>query len=243
MYLPKIGNCVLANHTILFLQISLICGFVLASLAMGERVLNAWLCCLAVAMNLLVMKQITLFGLNVTATDSIAVSYMIGLSLLQEYFGSKAARMHACMATFICAGFTLICVLHNLFTPNQYDGTNQAYKSILGALPRVCMASALTFFVVQLLDINIFQGLRRKLNGQLLALRVLTCVGIAQIIDTVMFSFLGLYGYVEKIWDVILISLMFKLIILILSVPITSICKRIIPNKFDHPFHRSVPSL
>lgn len=238
MYLLQTGSSVLSNTVILLLQIALICGFIIASLKMGERVLNAWLCFLAVAMNLLVMKQITLFGMPVTATDAIAVSYMLGLNLMQEYYGTRAARMHAFMAVFVCAGFTLLTVLHNLYIPNHFDTTDSAYRLILCSMPRICMASAFTFLLVQFLDIAIFQSIRNRFGPRWLGARVLLSGTVAECIDTLVFSYLALYGIVGSLSHVIVTSIAFKFVVVILAAPFASLCKAMVKNKKEEPFSR-----
>jgi uncharacterized integral membrane protein (TIGR00697 family) len=215
----------LSNYFILASQILLICGVIVASIPFGEKFLNAWLCIVAVSMNLLVLKQIDLFGLSVTATDSLAVSYLIGLNLLQEYFGTKAARRHAVMAVCFSIGFLLLTITHNLYVPNSFDTMDAAYKTILGTMPRLCAASSITFLIVQFFDIIIFQRIRKRMSGKMLAVRVFLCVMCSQILDTVLFSVLGLYGEVESIGSIILLSIAFKTIAAFLSAPMSLLCK------------------
>lgn len=216
------------NFLILFLQILVICGFTIAAVRMGEAILNSWLCILAVAMNVFVLKQITLFTLDVTATDSIAVSYILGLNVLQEYFGSSAARRHALLAIFVCAGFLMISSFHLLFTPNAYDFSSESYQIIFCCMPRLVIASFTSFFLVQFSDIAIFSWVRKKFAGRLFFMRMLICAGMAQALDTVIFTFLGLYGIIHNVWHVILISLIFKILVLFLSAPFLLICKKLV---------------
>lgn len=242
MCLLLTGSCVqLVNYVVLVLQVFVVCGLIIGALALGEKVLNAWLCVVAISMNLLVLKQINLFGLSVTATDSLAVSYMLGLSLLQEYFGTKAARTHACMAVGISVGFLLLTILHNFYIPNEFDLTSDSYHMILGTMPRLCFASAFTFLAVQMVDIFVFQAMRRQLNGRMLTMRIFLCVLFSQCLDTIIFSFLGLYGEVEKIGDVILISIVFKTIVLFVATPFVTLCKKIVHDREDTQYKWATP--
>ena len=198
---------------------------------MGEKAINAWLCFVAVAMNLLVMKQITLFGLNVTATDSLAVSYMLGLNMIQEVYGTNAARQHAFLAIFVCAGFTILTVLHNFYIPNSFDCTHGAYKLILSSMPRIVIASMLSFLAIQLLDIVFFNWLREKFNGKYFSGRVTYNLIVSQTLDTLLFSYLGLYGLVPNLWHIIWLSLGIKMIVIVFSVPFAQMVKRIFPQE------------
>ena len=187
-------------------------------------------------MNLLVMKQITLCGLHVTATDALAVSYLLGLNLMQEYYGSMAARAHAFMAMFICAGFTLLCILHNMYIPNNFDVTSDAYRLLLSNMPRMILASAISFFVIQMIDIKFFQMLRSRTNGRWLTFRMAISLIMSQIIDTVLFSYLALYGIMHSLNHVIVISLSFKILVVFLSMPFVALCKKIVPLRNPDPF-------
>lgn len=227
------------NIYILFLQILLCCIFNLVALRSGEKVLNSWLCFIAVAMNIFVMKQITLFGLNVTATDALTISYLIGLNLLQEYFGRKSAKQHAYIAVLICMGFVFLSDLHNFYLPNQFDMMHDSYLKIFKPLKRVILSSIFTLFLIQFLDISLFQYLRKKLNGKLFSLRILVCLVISQLIDTLLFSFLGLYGLVNNLSHIILVSLLIKFIVILISVPFTSFCKKFIKQNLDLNYGQS----
>jgi uncharacterized integral membrane protein (TIGR00697 family) len=219
------------NICILIFQILIILFFIIFSTKYGESVLNSWLCFLAVAMNIFVLKQITLFNLNVTATDAIAVSYLLGLNVLQEYFGKKAARKHALLAIFISSGFLIISIFHLLYKPNIHDFSDDSYKLIFGYMPRLVISSFTSFFLVQISDIFCFSWIRHKLNGKFFFLRLLICGAFAQILDTLLFTFLGLYGVVENIFHIVFISILFKFFVLFLSVPFISLCKKFIKLK------------
>ena len=193
--------------------------FTLICLRVGERALNAWLSVLAISMNVLILKQIHLFGLDVTATDSLAVGYMLGLNLLQENFGKPAARKHVGIAFLCGTGFTIFSQLHLAFESNTYDYMQEHYQMVLGTLPRIVGASFISFVTVQLLDINFFEWLRTKFGRHHLTFRIFLSLILSQVLDTLIFSYLGLYGMVEKISHIILLSLILKVIIIFLSLP------------------------
>ncbi len=211
------------NFCVLLLQILLICGVSLITLKMGEKALNSWLCIVAVGMNLFVTKQINLFGLDVTATDSFAVSYLLGLSLIQEFYGRSAARQHVAIAMVVSVFFVGLSFTHLLYTPSQYDVMHPHFAAILSPMPRIMIASLVSFGAVQLLDILFFQWLRLKTAGRWFTLRTGICLILSQLTDTFLFSILGLYGLIENICDVMLLSLIVKGIVIGLSLPFVTI--------------------
>lgn len=214
---------------------------ILFTLRLGERALHAWLCVIAVSMNLFVTKQISLFGLDITATDALAVSYLLGFNLLQEFYGKETARSHLLISFLVSSGFVLLSLFHLAYEPNAFDLADPAFRLILSPLPRIIGASLLTFVVVQAFDIFFFGWLREKFEGKQLMMRLIVCLMFSQIIDTVLFSFLGLYGQVGNLFDIMVVSLGFKYIVIFFSAPIGAYAKTImkIPMprfKFFHTY-------
>src|ERR1700704_2652696 len=95
------------NELIFFLQTILILGFALGAFKLGKEALIAWVAIQALIANLFVLKQITLFGLDVTASDAFAIGSLLGLNFLQEYFNREEANK----ATWICFFFMIFFVL------------------------------------------------------------------------------------------------------------------------------------
>ena len=73
------------NFLVLCLHITTICALTILAMRFGKEVMIAWLSMLVVAMNLFVLKQITLFGLCVTSSDALGVGYLLGLNLIIKY--------------------------------------------------------------------------------------------------------------------------------------------------------------
>ncbi len=200
----------------------------LFALRMGREFLFAWLALLAVAMNLFVSKQINLLGLSITCADAPAVGYLLGLNLIQEFYGREAARKMIWLAFFISFGFLLLSQLHLIYIPSDHDTTQLHFKSLLTPLLRITSASLLTFFAVQFFDLRFFSYLRDKTRGKHLATRILTSLMLAEILDTLLFSFLGLYGTVPAIWEIIIFSLLAKWLIILFSTPFISFARKAI---------------
>lgn len=207
----------------LLLQVFVICGLSVGTLKMGEKALNSWLCLVAVGMNLFVTKQINLFGLHVTAAEALAVGYLLGLSLIQEFYGKKAARQHVYISMLVSIGFLLLSWVHVSYSPNEFDTMQPHFNIILTPLPRIVCASLTSFFVIQLCDIAFFQYLRRRTQGKWLLARTGTCLVLTQVLDTVLFSFLGLYGLVHDLSHVMVVSFIIKLCVIFLSLPFVEV--------------------
>lgn len=193
-----------------------------------QALIIAWLSLLAIAMNLFVLKQINLFGLHVTASDALAVGYLLGLNVMQEFFGKKSARQAIWISFFISASFVLLSKIHLAYLPNDFDFSQAHFSSLFAPMPRIIAASLFSFLIVQLIDLEFFGFLRNKTSGKYLALRTTLSLSLAQIMDTLLFSFLGLYGIVGNIVHILFLSLAVKGVVILLTIPFVSLSKKVI---------------
>jgi uncharacterized integral membrane protein (TIGR00697 family) len=65
-------------------------------------------------------------------------------------------------------------------------------------------------------------------NGKFFVARNYFALTISQLIDTLLFSFLGLYGIVANIFDILILSFCLKLLAIALMTPFLMIAKKIL---------------
>jgi len=201
----------LHNLLVFQLHVLFICSISLGMLKLGERAINAWLCVLAIAMNLFVTKQISLGPIDVTASDSIAGCYLLGLCLIQEHFGRKSARQHVIFAFSCAVAFLGLSWFHVWYQPNDFDVMHGIHKTALSCMPRLVIASLTSFLLIQVVDISVFQRLKDRFGGRFFVFRTFITLMISNILDTFIFTFLGLWGLIGNIWHVIWFSLAVKI--------------------------------
>lgn len=203
------------NELVFVIQSILIIGFALASLRLGREALVAWVTVQALIANLFVLKQINLFHLEVTASDSFAIGSLLGLNLLQEHFGREEANRATKICFFYMVFFTFISQLHLIYEPNLHDSTQSAFLTLFSPAPRLMIASMGVFFVVQQLDICFFDFLKKKMSTFSFAVRGGISLLLSQLLDTILFSFFGLYGIVTSVIDIIVVSFAIKFIVIL----------------------------
>lgn len=218
---------VLNNSLILLLHIAFVAGITLGALRLGKEALVAWLCLLACTMNLFVLKQIDLFTLQITSCDALAVGYLLGLNLIQEFFGKTLARKTMWIALFLSLSFVILSQIHLFYQPNSHDVTHFFYAQLLQPMPRLFIASFASFLIVQWCDIRFFSYLTTKTKGRYLTLRVTSSLLISHLLDTLLFSFLGLYGSVAHIGHVIVVAFLIKCALIFLSTPFIYLSKKL----------------
>jgi uncharacterized integral membrane protein (TIGR00697 family) len=217
------------NELIFFIQVIFLMLATLSALRIGSSALVSLICIEAILANLFVTKQITLFGLTATASDSYVVGSIIALNLLQEFFGKKIALTTIGLSFCSMVFYTVLSYLHLLYMAAPSDYMHAHFCALLTIMPRIAIASISVYVLVQLFD-RWFYGFLSKIwgNRSLVLLNIIS-VSICQLLDTVLFSFLGLYGIVSNIWQIILISYSIKLITLLIAAPFISLAKKVIP--------------
>ena len=209
------------NFSLLLLYITTVSLISIYMLRLGKEAACMWLGLLAIVMNLFVLKQITILGLHVTASEALVVGYLLTLNLIQEYYGQKFARQAVKLTFLIMLAFVLLSRLHLLYQ----GGPNH---EIFSPLPRLYLASLVSFFTVQLFDISLFAYLRRKCSGKLLTMRTTISLLLSQTLDTVLFTFLGLWGIIDNPLHVICFSLVIKSVIILFNAPFVALSKKVV---------------
>lgn len=219
----------MTNELLFLFHVSCVGICLLIALRIGKEALIALVSLFTVLANLFVVKQIGLLGLNATASDAYAVGCMLGINLLQEYYDKATARSAIIISFFVAIVFTLAAQIHLGYTPLALDKAHEAFALILGSTARIVAASLATFYIVQQSDLYLYGFLKRRCE-KFYVLRNWGSVAISQLLDTVLFSYLGLYGIVADVWHIIWISYSIKMIILLGSTPFLLLA-RIARNK------------
>jgi len=215
------------NEIVFISQVFIIVTSSLGALILGKEALVAFVCIQGILANLFVSKQIALFGLNATASDAFAVGATLGLNLLQEYFGKRIARKTIWINFFLLVLYAIVTQIHLSYTPSIYDTAHQYFVPLLTFMPRLVIASFIAYIVSQTVDYKLYEMLRKIWHYRLLIIRNYTSIIISQLIDTLLFSFLGLYGIVDRIWEIIAVSYMIKLSIIFIAVPFVGFSRKL----------------
>ncbi len=204
------------NEVFFFLHILLVALFLYFSLYFGKNTLITFISLNAVLANFFIVKQINLFSLNVTASDVFSIGSIWGLNLLQEYYGKKAAKKAAIVALFSLVFFVAMSKVHLLYLPSAVDTTHFSFANIFSSSFRIVFSSIVVFYLVQKIDIQIFSLFKKKIS---LPVRLFVCLMISQAIDTILFSFFGLYGIVHSIIPIIFFSYLIKIVVILTTIP------------------------
>lgn len=216
------------NELYFFLHVIALISFVLFALRLGKEALIACFAIQMVLANLLVTKQMICFGLNITCADVYTIGSLFSLNLLQEYFGKKYANQAIRTVFSLLLFFIIMTQIHLSYIPSSYDSMHPVFAELLGVTPRIMLTSFCVAFLTQKLDIEIFGLLKKRFSQNTFLLRFGGSSLITQLIDTILFSTIALYGIVHSIGDIIVMSYLIKVILIFCIAPFTTLTKRLI---------------
>lgn len=214
------------NELIFFLHALLLIGAILGAARMGKEALIALIALCVVLANLFVVKQILLFGLEVTCADLYAVGGMVALNLLREFHGVEIARRVIWISFGGALLFTCMALAQLLYLPSESDWAHPSFATILTPVPRLMAASLGVYFVVQRFDLWLFGQLKARLPDRSIASRTFIATSISQLVDTALFTFVALSGLLSSLLSIIVVSYLIKLATLVIMTPLTLFAKR-----------------
>jgi queuosine precursor transporter len=215
------------NELIFAIHTCIVAIFALGSLAFGSCALVAFICIQCILANLFVVKQTTLFGLTATCSDAFTVGATIGLNLLQEYFGKEIAKKAIWINFFLLIFYAIVSYIHLLYVPHSTDIAHYHFIPLLTPMPRIVIASFSVYLFVHLTDYYLYGILKKTFQNKYIIFRNYASIAFCQLLDTVLFSYLGLYGIVHNIGEVIVVSYVIKLASIIIATPFVGFSRRI----------------
>ncbi len=222
------------NELIFLCHSSLVAATTLLLLWFGKEGLTAGICLFSILSNLLVTKQIMLFGFETISTDVFTIGAVFCLNLLQEHFGKGAAKRAIACNFALLLIYLVLCQLHLAYEANSFDTMQPHFVAILTPMLRLIMVSVASYVLSQLFDSFLYGKLKTMFHGRHLLLRNIISSASSQLFDTVFFSFAALYGTVHSIWHVIIVSFCIKLIVILCGAPFIALSNILMSSTRHH---------
>ena len=213
-----------ANELILLFHILIISGAAVLALKLSKEALISFVALTMVLANLFVIKQTVFFGLNATTADALAVGSMIGLNLLQEFYGKQAGKT-SIIVTFYCLLFYGISSqIHLWYAPSSIDTAHVHFAPILSFAPALVLGSFVVYLLAQIMDFIIYGALKTAWKGRFMIVRNYIAIGLSHLGDTILFTYWLLYlGIIQNPLHIIAISFSIKFLITLIATPIITI--------------------
>lgn len=188
-------------------------------------------------MNVFVVKQFNLFGLAVTGGNALYGAIFLLTDLLTEHHGEKKAVKSVKIGFGVMLLFVLFTQVLLFFEPNSYDYANDSIHTLFSVTPRILVGSLLAFFVAQRLDIFLYQKIKTVTKGKFLFLRNNGSTMISQLVDTLIFTSVGLTAFeflpfegiipTDIFWENVLFTYIIKVVVAGIDTPFLYLSYRI----------------
>ena len=143
--------------------------------------------------NLSATKIWSLFGIPVDGGVIIfPLSYILG-DVIVEFYGRKTSK-HVVWASFILSTLATITFWIVGALPALDEGTNAAFNTILGSVPRIVAGSLIAYVAAQLLNNYVFEKIKQKTGSKWLVVRSLGSSFAAHVVDTLLFDTIAFAG-------------------------------------------------
>lgn len=216
------------NNFIFLLHACAITLITIIATKLGKQFIVSTIAIFGILANLFVLKQIDLFGLQVTSSDVFVVGISLGLNLIQEKFDKKTAQETVWISFWGLLSYTILSQFQIWYQPNALDCANKHFLELLNLAPRLTIASLISYLISQTIDVNLYAYIKVRLANQLSFLRNYLSIAISQLADTIIFSIIGLYGLNYNLLHIILFSYLIKLLAITVSVLTMTSLKKII---------------
>ena len=216
------------NELIFLSHLFFVIGLIMLALRLGKEALIACFVLQVVIGNLFVIKQTSLFGLEITCCDVFIIGSMLILQLLQEHYGRDLVKKTIWIGFFGMAFFGIMAMMQLAYRPSELDTTHDAFSLILSKSPRILIASFICYFIVQRIEVLFFSYLRKRFPETSFIWRSGLSLLPTQALDTVLFTYLALWGILQNLGSIMLISFIIKIAIFVIISPFTLLTKRII---------------
>lgn len=215
------------NEIIFIVHTCMVSLFAMAALFVGAEALVGFICINTILANLFVIKPIMLCGLTATGADAFTIGAVFGFHLLQEFYGSALTKKVIWLSFGLLFFYLIMSQIHLLYVPHACDMSQAHFYALLSLMPRIAIASLTSFLVSQRFDCWLYEKLRLAFMGNYLPARNYVCAATSQLFDTILFSFLGLFGIIDNLAHVIIISYGIKLTALALTTPCLIFARKI----------------
>jgi len=175
------------------------------------------------ASNILIVKQIELFGLTLPAAVVIfPLSYIFG-DVLTEVYGYSQARRVIWLGFFCNLLMVMAIWLVGILPASSVFDAQAAYERILGNTPRFLIASFIAYLAGEFVNSYIMARMKMLTRGRWLWTRTIASTVAGEAVDTAIVLLVGFWGVLPPaiIFSMILWHWLFKICFEVLATPLT----------------------
>lgn len=190
--------------------------------------LYVWISIATITANILVCKSIDILGLTASLGNVMFASIFLATDILSEKYDVKDSRKAVMLAIASQIIFILATTLAVSYIPSETDLSNESMKTLFSINARVSISSIVMFGASNMLDIYLFEKLKKKFPKQLWLRNNVSTI-ISNCLENyffVFFAFVGIYDY-STILSIATTTSILEIIIAICDTPFMYIAKKL----------------
>ncbi len=190
--------------------------------------LYVWISIATIMANILVCKSIDILGLTASLGNVMFASIFLATDILSEKYDVKDSRKAVMLAIVSQIIFILATTVAVSYIPSETDLSNESMKTLFSINARVSISSIVMFGASNMLDIYLFEKLKKKFPKQLWLRNNVSTI-ISNCLENyffVFFAFVGIYDY-STILSIATTTSILEIIIAICDTPFMYIAKKL----------------
>ena len=190
--------------------------------------LYVWISIATITANILVCKSIDILGLTASLGNVMFASILRTTDILSEKYDVKDSRKAVMLAIVSQIIFILATTLAVSYIPSETDLSNESMKTLFSINARVSISSIVMFGASNMLEIYLFEKLKKKFPKQLWLRNNVSTI-ISNCLENyffVFFAFVGIYDY-STILSIATTTSILEIIIAICDTPFMYIAKKL----------------
>lgn len=196
---------------------------------LGKEGLIGWIGIASILANIMILKSVDLLGISATLGNVLFASNFLATDMLTENYGYKEAKKGVRFGIFGVLFYLIVTQVALLFTPNSVDIAQSSFELLFGFVPRISIASMSLFAISNLVDIRLYEYLRKKSNGKKMWLRNNLCTIISNGGENFLFYIIA-FGGLMAFGDIISFAIsatIIEVIIALCDTPFLYISKKV----------------
>lgn len=191
----------------------------------GKIGLYAWIPVSTILANIQVVLLVNLFGFDTTLGNILYAGGFLVTDILAENYGKKAAQKAVYLGFFSLIAMTLIMQIAVSFTPINIEESLETFngvKRVFDFMPRIVVASLISYLISQTHDIWAYEFWRKKYSEpKHIWIRNNASTMVSQLIDNGCFTLIAFYGVYPKevLIEIFLATYLIKLLVAVCDTP------------------------
>lgn len=217
---------ILKNEILWFLMMAVnFISILFAYKKFGKIGLYAWIPISTILANIQVVLLVHLFGFGTTLGNILYAGGFLVTDILAENYGRKHAQKAVYIGFFSLVVMTVIMQIAVSFTPSNIEEgiiTFNGVKRVFDFMPRIAVASLISYLVSQSHDIWAYEFWRKKYSApKHIWIRNNASTMISQLIDNFLFTMVAFYGVYPKevLIEIFLTTYLMKFIVAVCDTP------------------------